>query len=321
MTAKNIYNYQKDSIITKNFDAKYDDTFITLKTEPKNWVDDSLIGKTIFLVGTEEKSNKIIFVGDTMKAPNYFIFQKEADYKYKHKYVKSIFLNHSLRSETITPQIKDRKNIDWGLGVFLFGFTLLALANFYYLKRFSLFTKAFFLQRFTSQLMREDNSQTQRLSILLSTLYLISMSLFALKANEISNLFHYNRSPINNFLLVGLALLSFFTMKIVLNYLVGFIFKTEKEISEYIFNIILLNQFLGIALFFLCFIFYYVYSKYSIFLLILGLVLILSIYLYRIIRGIISVNNNKNISTLYLFLYFCTLEILPLIFITKLLLG
>ena len=234
------------------------DAFITLKTDPKNWIDDSLLGKTIYLAGRERIKSKLIFTGDTLKKPTYFIAPKESSSEYKHKYVASIFHNHSLKSKSIKPLLRNHKNADWGLGVFLVGFTLLAIANYYYLKRFNLFTKAFFLQRFTSQLMREDNSQTQRLSIILSILYLMAMSLFAIKTNDISHFIQNNYSPLAYFFIIAVGLLSFFTIKIVLNYLVGIIFKAEKEISEYIFNIILLNQFLGIALFFLCFLLYYV---------------------------------------------------------------
>jgi len=322
MAGKNIHYTLIDSAQLKSFDAKDNDDYVTPKSEPKSWVDDSLLGKTIFSIKNDSILKTKVSITDTLKPPIYFVVKEPISLnEVKQKYVPSIFAKHDLSIKFINPIFKAQHHNNWSFSIFLIGFSMLAMANFYYIKRFNLFAKAFFLQRFTSQLMREDNSQTQRLSIVLSCIYLFSISLLAYKFNEVNNFYKPFNGPVIQFLLTCLAVFSFFVIKILLNYIVGYIFKTEKQVNEYVFNIILINQFLGLGLFFLCFCLFFSISIYTKFLLAFGVVLILGIYLYRIIRGILIGNNNKNISAIYLFLYFCTLEILPLVFIIKLMLG
>jgi hypothetical protein len=322
MAGKNIHYTLIDSAQLKSFDAKDNNDYVRPKPETKSWVDDSLLGKTIFINKQVPIFGTNVSITDTLKPPIYFVVKEpQSINNVIQKYVPSIFAKHDLSIKFINPIFKNQPHNNWSFSIFLIGFSMLAMANFYYIKRFNLFAKAFFLQRFTGQLMREDNSQSQRLSIVLSCIYLFSISLLTYKFNEVNNFYKPLNGPITQFLLTCLAVLTFFVIKISLNYMLGYIFKTEKQVNEYVFNIILINQFLGLGLFFLCFCLYYSISLYTKFLLAFGVVLILGIYLYRIIRGILIGNNNKNISAIYLFLYFCTLEILPLVFIIKLMLG
>jgi len=322
MFANNNQYNQTDSFSLKTFDAKDDGNFITLKTDVKEWMPDSMLGQMYKYMPVDTNKAKLVKLTDTLKPAKYFIYKEEVNALSSNKsYVKSIFAKHNLHTNFVQPKFKVGLSNDWGLGIFLLSFSLLAIANVYYIKRFNLFTKAFFFQRFTAQLMREDNSQTQRLTIVLSSVYLISVSLFAVRFNDIYQFINPEISHLTQFFLIVVAVLSFFVFKVLLNHVIGIIFRTEKEINEYVFTIVLMNQFLGIALLTLCFLLFYAVTIYSKIILGFGLFLILGIYIYRVIRGIFTTHNNKNISKFYLFLYFCTLEILPLVLITKLMLD
>jgi hypothetical protein len=322
MALKSIHINEIDSLNLSVFDAKDNQSFITLKDAPKNWVDDSLFGRTIYTETFHIKSEKPISIFDTFKPQPYFIQKVEviANQKSK-KYVPSIFKHHELKCIDQDVIFRKHPHNDWSLPFFLIGFLLLAIANVYYIKRFSLYVKAFFFNRFVSQLMREDNSQTQRLSILLTFIYLFSVSLFIIKMNDLYDFANIEMNHSWQFLSMVFLVFCFFIGKITLNYLVGFIFKTDKEVSEYTFNLILLNQLLGIGMFFLSFMLFYINDHLTQILLYIGLALLAITYLYRIGRGFFSVRTNKHISAVYLFLYFCTLEILPVVFITKVILD
>lgn len=322
MALKSIHINEIDSLNLSVFDAQDNQSFITLKDAPKNWVDDSLLGRTIYTETFQLKSEKPISIFDTFKPQPYFIQKVEVAANQKSKkYVPSIFKHHALKCIDQDVVFRKHPHNDWSLPFFLIGFLLLAIANVYYIKRFSLYVKAFFFNRFVSQLMREDNSQTQRLSILLTFIYLFSVSLFIIKMNDLYDFANIEMNHSMQFLTMVFLVFCFFIGKITLNYLVGFIFKTDKEVSEYTFNLILLNQLLGIGMFFLSFMLFYINDHLTQTLLYIGLALLAITYLYRIGRGVFSVRTNKHISAVYLFLYFCTLEILPVVFITKVILD
>ena len=323
MALKSIHINDIDSVNLSIYDARDDHSLITLKDAPKNWVEDSLLGKTIYPETFHFKEEKLVSILDTFHSQAYYkpkevLLVKDATSK---RYVPGLFKHHHLKCVDQDVVFRKHPHNDWSLPFFLIGFVLLAIANVYYIKRFSLYVKAFFFSRFVSQLMREDNSQTQRLSIILTSIYLFSVSLFIIKMNDIYDFANVEINHSLQFLSLIMMVFCFFIGKITLNYLVGFIFKTDKEISEYTFNLILLNQFLGIGMFFLSFILFFINDHFTKVFLYTGLALLAATYLYRIGRGIFSVRTNKHISAVYLFLYFCTLEILPVVFITKVILD
>lgn len=237
--------------------------------------------------------------------------------KFKPQSIPGIFKGHLLRAETLQPRPLARNSEPLPLVVLLLAITLMAIVNQYFRKRFDLFTKAFFIQRFAGQIAREENSLNQRLSILLSGIFLLSASLFAYLINR-----HFNLVPthLNSFLQFGtilVGLLSFFGLKIILNQLVGFLFQVEREVREYLFHYLLLNQFLGIWLLLLCALLAYAATLPARPLVWIGAGAFVLIFGYRLARGLRVVSSNKAISGVYLFFYFCTLEILPLLWAFK----
>jgi len=239
---------------------------------------------------------------------------------YKPKSIPGIFKGHLLQPETLQPRPLARNSEPLPLMVLLLALTLMAIVNQYFRKRFDLFTKAFFIQRFAGQIAREENSLNQRLSILLSSVFMLSASLFAYLINRKFNLVP---TQLNGFLQFGailVGLLSFFVLKMMLNQLVGFIFQVEREVREYLFHYLLLNQFLGIWLLLLCALLAYAATLPARPLVWIGAGAFVLIFSYRLVRGLRVVSSNKAISGVYLFFYFCTLEILPLLWAFKLVL-
>lgn len=98
------------------------------------------------------------------------------------------------------------------------------------------------------------------------------------------------------------------------NYFSGKIFIQEELSSEYNSNINIFNQSVGLILFPITILIYF--TKATDFFVYTGIVMFFLIYFLKIIR-LFKININKQLNILYMFLYLCTLEIIPLIYLYK----
>jgi hypothetical protein len=121
---------------------------------------------------------------------------------------------------------------------------------------------------------------------------------------------------INSFVLIVPALLLLYPVKSLLMQLVGWIFNDSEKITEYIFNIFLLNKVLGLSLVPIVVMAAYLSFGQQV-LLYVGVVLVVVFYVYRLFRGYFIGRATANLSRFYILLYLCTLEILPLVIVAK----
>ncbi|MCK4407761.1 MAG: DUF4271 domain-containing protein [Bacteroidales bacterium] len=234
----------------------------------------------------------------------------------KNNQQKSLFFSHQLKTDNINPENLYKVNNDWILGILILCLVLYAFIQVPYRKRLGMIFKAFFAKHFANQLAREGNIFKERISIPLFFLYIIVFSMVIYLA--ITYFFNLPENININFILFaeicGVVLICWF-LKAAMIKISEKIFKTGKQSYEILLNIFIFNIISGIVL--LPVIILILYSNYSVF---IYTALILSglIFLYRIFREIKIGISYKNFSPLYLFLYICTLEILPLIVIAKL---
>ncbi len=178
-----------------------------------------------------------------------------------------------------------------------------------------------FNYNFAQKEFHKAGENSQLATIILQCLFAFNAGLFvffALKINfdwEIT----VGQSIIRTGILTAAILLLYFIKKIFFLFLAG-IFDRYEYAKECVFNIYLFNRALGICLYPI--IIALAFVKPTIIshnlLLIIGYTVIGAFYLYRIFREIqISIKNR--ISIFYIFLYFCTLEILPILLLVKIL--
>jgi hypothetical protein len=114
------------------------------------------------------------------------------------------------------------------------------------------------------------------------------------------------------------AIIVMYLLKIALIRISGFIFKTGKEASEYISAIFLFINILGLFLLpvVICLAFIekadpriFIYTGYFI---------IGSFLCLRLLKGLVIGFGSNRVSKFYLFLYLCTLEIIPFVILIKL---
>jgi len=116
------------------------------------------------------------------------------------------------------------------------------------------------------------------------------------------------------------AVLAFTYSKIFLYKIVGFVFDCSNQISEYLFYTQTSRRVTAQILLPLTFLLYFVSGKIALSALILGVVIVFSFNVFSIFRGI-KIIAEKEFSIYYLILYLCSLEILPLLIVWRILLS
>jgi hypothetical protein len=117
--------------------------------------------------------------------------------------------------------------------------------------------------------------------------------------------------------MILLSCICFYFLKLLTNKASGYIFKVNKETDEYIFNQFIVLQILGLLLIICCIILRYSVDINKEFVIYFGFGTLMIGFIIRMIKSF-GIANMNSYSPVYIFLYLCTLEILPLIIIVKL---
>ena len=232
----------------------------------------------------------------------------------------SLFKNHLLETKDFNPRPNSISDQYWISCLLLLIFTIYVWLKIAYRKKIKQNFNAFFTNRAITQL-SEEQALSSRLSVFLSIIFVVVWSLFIYQLNSFYGWHLSSQSGLLFYLqLCAIIVLTYF-VKMETVKLLGFIFKTENESSEYIFNIFLFNKMTGLFLLpvVVCIAFCKQISPH--YFIHIGLILLALMFLYRSLRGFIIAFGNSKISRFYLFVYLCTLEILPLIVLTKTFMG
>jgi hypothetical protein len=110
------------------------------------------------------------------------------------------------------------------------------------------------------------------------------------------------------------VLISWFLKNIVIN-IIGTVFKNPLVISEYIYTNFVFNIFIGLLLIPVIIVALYIPAISAVY---VGIALWFLIYFYRLVRELFLGLSFAEFSLFYRILYLCTLEIIPLLVLTKL---
>ena len=207
----------------------------------------------------------------------------------------------------------------WMFWALLFSFITYSVTRIIFPNRTASLFKNVFNYNFAQKEFHKSSEHTQLVTFITQLLFSFVAGLFVFFA--LKHGLDWQLNDIQEMSRVGMltiAILVLFFLKKMLYLLVADIFARRDYAKECIFNVYLINRALGICLFpivvALAFVKPTVISSGT--LLVIGYVIIGFFYLYRIFREFqVSVKNH--ISLLYIFLYFCTLEILPIMLLVK----
>jgi len=166
-----------------------------------------------------------------------------------------------------------------------------------------------FAQRYANQYLREENAFTERVSFITFLLMSINISLIILKLIP-------KDSALETFSLIGGVML-FFIIKIVLILLLGIILRVRDIAKLGIFFSFLFDRALGFVLFPLVIVLYFFAFNITSLVMLLAAVIFIVLLLLKLFWLWKIGTNAFGLSHFYIFLYLCTLEIFPLLFLAK----
>jgi hypothetical protein len=232
---------------------------------------------------------------------------------------RSIFTSHQLHPGNFTVKTVVRMQPDWVLGILVVCFILVAWTQVFYPKRIRQIFRAPFSKRFINQLTRDGNLFRERISVSLGIVYFLTFSLFLYEFNEqILGITFPCFHGIALYWMITLLSLAVLTVKVVVVQLLGKVFKTKETTGNYLLNMLIFA--LISAPLMLVVLVFILYLRMPV-LLYLYMAIFILLFLFRFVRGFFIGIALTKFSYLFLFVYLCSLEILPLLVIAKLLLN
>lgn len=253
-------------------------------------MEDSLVVNDT-LSGVKNVQNKI-FTGESIKSTHNFPFT-------------------DLLNRDLSP--------DWILIISIFVLAIFAWINVIYTRFIGNIFKSTVNYQVSQRLYNDPNLVQKRISSLFVVIYFITGGLYLFLVYDYFSPGWFPYSDIKLFFIFTGFILSFWLLRIILYKLTGLIFDQLKKFNEGIFHNSLFNKLAGIV--FVPFIILIAYTR-DIFLDIavyLSLIVFAGLILLRIWRGGIFIAKNV-VSLFYFILYLCSLEILPVMVVLKLIL-
>jgi len=169
-----------------------------------------------------------------------------------------------------------------------------------------------FYSRMSVRLLKEKNESTSPVIQSLLFFYFITTGLFVFMSMNYYGLYLFYPHGFYSFLVFSLMVTVLYYIKIASIKTLGFIFQQKKVVDEYIHNLKLFNITIGIVLLpiVICIPFLNAYLINESHLIETGFAVYIIIFVFKLIRGFF-VSYRQNMSIFYIFLYLCTLEILP----------
>jgi hypothetical protein len=234
------------------------------------------------------------------------------------KNVEPVLVKQQFKTYQQADKIHIQNREYWVPSVSLFSLLIIVWARNTHSNRFARIGKAFFNIREFYQVVREEYAMINSLSIAMVILFILNLSVFIYQLNAYYDVFALTPNAFVFFIKIVLFVSLFFLIKLVVVNLLGFMFYGRSEqVADFVYNIFLMNNISGLALIpVIIFMAYFsLVSKPTIIL--LSCIILISIYLYRILRTFnISIGEGR-VSKLYFFAYLCTLEFLPFVVIFK----
>lgn len=232
-------------------------------------------------------------------------------------FVRGEFSEHLLKVSEPIPRLKPPLRQDFSTIVVFSLLFIFGVLSMVYRKRVQILFSAFLLRRYANQIQREENALSQRVSVLLTVTFLISMTLLVQKIIGLKGINPPSESPALSFLiLLGFVLVYFFS-KILLHRIAAFFLRLEREVNDYLFNMFLVHQIGGLALFTVTMVSGYIRFYDPGWVVQATLIIFGLMFFFQTIRGIAAVRFEGLNTFFYIFLYFCTLEVLPIAILFK----
>lgn len=231
-----------------------------------------------------------------------------------------IFQNHLLSPLNQEAVLRPETPDVWALSIFVLAFIVLVIIRINNGKRMLAVFNSFFSFTNTRQLIREDYRLRKPLSLSLLLVYLTMLAYLLYKINSYLTIIPSTGKGYLDYLIILAGLLIFDGLKALANILLGKLIEEESSIRDYIFSSAILFKGTGVFLFPVLLVFYLAdFQPYV--LIAIGGSIVFLFFSIKLIRGVLIGYGQYGFSVFHLFLYLCTLEILPLVVLIKILIS
>jgi len=227
----------------------------------------------------------------------------------------SLFTSSELKISHFESRENKSFNPDWILGILIFGFILLTWSQVFYHRRIRQIFLAPYSKRFNNQLIRDGNLFIERVSIALGVLYILVVSLLLYQVNAMILLYpFFSLPPWAIYLIIVLGFSGFWLVKTLFIQFLSKVFNTPDTTRAYLLNILIFCLLTGAILLPMLVLVLYLNSL-TLLWVCIGLYTL--IFLFRVMRGFFIGISLTRFSYLFLFVYLCSLEFLPLLVLLK----
>ncbi|GAB4277548.1 MAG: hypothetical protein Kow0068_00720 [Marinilabiliales bacterium] len=204
---------------------------------------------------------------------------------------------------------------DWIIVFLSVSLIFVALLRFFYKGLLVKYLKAALNYNLSEKIYKEAGTTVRKFSFLNNILFVFNTGILLFYFLNYYQFSFTNTLPeiyllLSSFALVTLIILS----KVIILKLLGALFKIQDCINEFVHNIFIYYKLFALISTPVIIVYPYIDIKAGNILLIICGVLFIVLYMMQLLRGIIIAYKNK-LSLFYIFLYLCTLEILPVIVI------
>jgi Domain of unknown function (DUF4271) len=210
--------------------------------------------------------------------------------------------------------LNDRVNHsgNWLMLILMVVILLFIWIKVFYNKFFSILSNSLVSYQLSVKVFHEKNVLLKSVSFVLDVVYLIVLAFFLYECFTFWNLAPLKMTSYNLFLLLFNIIIVYTVTRSLILKLFSTLFKTESIIPEYVHNNFIINKGIGIVLFPVVFAVCYLPESFIRVLLWTGLLILGAGIIFKLIRGY-QIIIRKDVLFIYLILYLCTLEILPLL--------
>ena len=204
----------------------------------------------------------------------------------------------------------------WLMLVILSVLLLYAFTKMHFKSKLKGYTQAVISYQSFNKMFKEQNMVNLRLGFLLSLIYNVSISLiiyYSVVNYFILNNYHHG---IILFLIILGLVIAFTLFVISINKLLAFFFEQSNLINEIVYNFLFTNRIFGLLLLPIALTYPYLPEFFAKILLFSTWGIIVFSFVFRWFRGLV-ISFKYRVSYLYMILYLCILEIIPLIFFVK----
>jgi len=204
----------------------------------------------------------------------------------------------------------------WVLAVIAVLLIVFAVLKISFAKPLQTIVQSFFSNRVLNNLNKEDNLFTSWPFLLLFIQFGFTVGMFLFLVSQFYNI-SYSGTGFQFYISISVLIVVLYIFKIIILRLLGYLFNIQKPINEYV--IILYLSYFNLSLLFIPLVVAFALSplKYGPYYVAISFVLLVLIFVFQFIRAGINILSHHQFSKVYLFLYFCALEICPILILIK----